>query len=490
MANHRTPPYVVSLTHHPQLFLDDRCIGNRLNLKRQMQQPLKFEGNPIMPVEHPWEQRHMYRPSVIFEPQANEFRMHYTTIAGAKPKASVAVCYAESDDGFTWRKCLTNSFLYEGRPSNIVPGPSHAIKTPHDAMRPYIGVFGKVLTGKEFTGRGLHVASSPDGLHWESPHSITKTKCDTIPSIVWHEPVQRYFVYTRAQMHHHALDGHLRITGVMESSDFETWTAKRAINLIPETEGFPYVQAHALTAHAYGDLLIGQVPVLSLEESGNNFLGRFDIQLAVSRDGWTWNRVANGAIFMPPGPENWDRWYVHSCSMTRKDDTLYFYYNGRSQKHGAVRQLIEQGVEVEMPTPKGSIGVATLPADRFVALQPIDSTTPGVLDTPPVRFAGRELFINAELDPADFQVELIDEQGPVTQYQATPVTGFDRNHSKLVRHDELRHRVVWQCDGTERALGDAPLDRPVILRFLLRRGKLFAFQVGNSRSQGPSRPME
>ena len=479
MTDRTDAPYVVSLTNHPQLFLDDHCVGNMSNLTRQMQQPLKFEGNPIMPVEHPWEQMHMYRPSVIFEPQANQFRMHYTTIAPAKPKASVAICYADSDDGFTWRKAMSDRFLYQGRPSNIVPGPAHAIKTPHHADRPYIGVFGKILTGDKFTGRGLHVASSPDGLDWPTPRSITDTKCDTVPSIVWHEPVQRYFVYTRAQMHHRALAGHVRMTGVMESADFENWTPKRAINLIPESQGFPYVQAHALTAHAYGDLLLGEVPILTLEEKGNNFLGRFDIQLATSRDGWTWHQVADGAVFISPGPENWDRWYVHSTSMTRKDDTLYFYYNGRAQKHGAVRQMLEQGMKVEVPTPEGSIGVATLPADRFVALQPIDSANPGVLDTPPVRFTGRDLLVNAEVDPADLQVELIAEQGPLVQYQSAPVPGFEREHAALIRHDDLRYRVVWHSGGTDRNLGDAPSDQPVIIRFSLHRGKLFAFQVGS-----------
>lgn len=477
MIDDADPSWIVHLGDHPHYFLDDHCVGGMSNLARHVQQPTKFDGNPVITCDHPWERVHMYRPSVIYEPQIDRFRMHYTTIDASQPKAFLATCFAESDDGFVWRKPVSDRFLYQGQPSNIVGGPAQAIRTPHDPRRPYIGVFNKVLVGDSFQGRGVAVSSSADGLDWGTPRRITETKCDTVPSIVWHAPAQRYFVYTRAQAYHPRLYGHLRMTGVMASADFENWTPKRAINLITESEGFPYVQAHALTAHACGDLLVGEVPVMHLEEPGNNFLARFEIQLATSRDGWHWQRVAGGAVFLPPGPAAWDRWYVHSTSMTRKGDTLYFYYNGRAQKHGAVRQLREQGVQVQMPGPDSMIGVATLPADRFLSVEPIDDAEPGTMDTPPVRFDGRELLVNADVNPAGLQVELVDEQGPVVQFQSKPVPGFEREHSRLVRLDDLRHRVLWTGNGGERHLGDAAGARPLVIRFRLRRGKLFAFQV-------------
>ena len=481
MSSHVDPPCVVALSNHPQLFLDEHTIGRINNLARRVQHPAKFVGNPILTAEHPWEQRHLYRPSVIYEPDLGRFRMHYTTIDRPTPEAPKGIsakCYAESEDGFHWHKPLTNAFPFDDRPSNIVAGgPAHGIRTPLDPQRPYVAVLQKVGLGTAFSDRGIAVASSTDGLAWRVERRITDTKCDTVPSIVWHEPVGKYFVYTRAQARHPKLDGHLRVTGVMESHDFEHWTPKQAVNLITEAEGFPYVQAHALTAHAYGDVLVAEVPLFYLEEPGNNFLCRCDIQLATSRDGWHWDRVAGGQVFLPHGPDDWDRWYVHSTSMTRKDDTLYFFYNGRPQKHGALRQLREQGATVDTQGPESMIGVATLPADRFAALELRDTTQPGIIDTPPVRFNGRELLINAAIDPDNLQVELIDEQGPTVQFQSKPLPGFEAEHARLVRHDALRFRVVWSIAGTERSLGDAPHDRPLIIRFQLRRGQLFAFQI-------------
>ena len=131
----------------------------------------------------------------------------------------------------------------------------------------------------------------------------------------------------------------------------------------------------------------------------------------------------------------------------------------------------------ETPGPESMIGVATLPADRFLALEPQNPARPGVLDTPPVRFEGRDLLVNAEVEPGDLQVELMDEQGPVVQFQTVPLVGFEREHSKLVRHDDMRYRVVWRSEGSDRTLADALPGRPLIIRFTVHRGRVFAFQI-------------
>ncbi len=154
MTSHVDPPYVVALSHHPQLFLDDHCVGRMDNLARRVQPPEKFAGNPILTAEHPWERRHLYRPSVIYEPDLDVFRMHYTTIdrpTPEAPKGLSAKCYAESQDGFHWTRPLTAAFPYEGRPSNIVAGgPAHGIRTFHDPQRSYVGAVQKVGIGAAF----------------------------------------------------------------------------------------------------------------------------------------------------------------------------------------------------------------------------------------------------------------------------------------------------------------------------------------------------
>ena len=162
--------------------------------------------------------------------------------------------------------------------------------------------------------------------------------------------------------------------------------------------------------------------------------------------------------------------------MVRKKDTLYYYYQGRPQMHGAIRQMREQGVDFNS-TMRTDLGMATVPADRFVAMTQKNSDELGILDTPPIRFNGNDLLVNAELDPTDMQVELIDEAGPVAQYQSKVVPGFEREYSRLVKIDDLRHKVLWSKEGTEYGLSKATDHQPLLIRFLVRKGKLFSFQV-------------
>lgn len=479
-------PYVISLSNNPQLFLDDHCVGWTINMTRQMQPASKHTDNPIIEADYPWEQGlfGLNCPAAFYDPTSDRFRMRYSAFekntATDKPQKSkykIYLCCAESQDGFEWHKVLADDNTKYNQPNNIVDGPWLIIHTPHDSDRPFKGLTHSknLVTAIEFGTLGMH---SMDGINWSPPNGIhiTDTKCDTISSLVWFNAVQKYFVFTRTQMWHPDLEGHLRVTGIIESRDFEHWEPKRGINLISEAEGFPYLQVHGLNVHEYGDILIGLIPMVHLQEPGNNFLGKFDIQMAISRDGWHWQRVADGDVFLPNGPENWDRWYVHSCSMVRKKDTLYYYYQGRPQMHGAIRQMREQGVDFNS-TMRTDLGMATVPADRFVAMIQKNSDELGILDTPPIRFDGNDLLVNAELDPTDMQVELIDEAGPVAQYQSKVVPGFEREYSRLVKIDDLRYKVLWSKEGTEYGLSKATDHQPLLIRFLIRKGKLFSFQV-------------
>ena len=469
----------ISITDGPQLFLDDYLIAEKANLKREIQRPKKHSANPILPYEHPWEQVRIMCPAVIYEPQTGKFRMWYTAW-GARARDNPAMtCYAESADGLTWRKPMMRICAYRRRlPTNIVlrdPVETLAmniVHTPHDRRRPYKAVFAHRRLDGAPDFHGCAATSSADGLHWDPPKIIAPNLRGGHPCVLWHAPTKRYLVYDRAWVRHPELPGHIRVTGVTESRDFKRWAPRKILSLTAKERNFPYVQFHATYVTVYGDILLGIPSVIHLEEKGNNKLGKKNIQLMVSRDGMSWRRIGGGAVFMDNGQSgSWDAGQMNVDSLARKGDTLYIYYSGFLREHG------QKGGETQ--TQRVQIGLATLPADRFVALRQVRAGRPGILQTRAMTFEGRDLLVNTDAGPGDLQVEVLDSKGRA-------ITGFERRRSRLVPRDRLRHEVVWLDGAMPRSLRDAAARGPVSLRFVLKRGSLYAFQIAGRRRPGRS----
>ena len=110
-----------------------------------------------------------------------------------------------------------------------------------------------------------------------------------------------------------------------------------------------------------------------------------------------------------------------------------------------------------------------MPADRFVALRQEDAGAAGVLQTRLLEISGDTLLVNADTSESGVQVEVLDAAGKV-------LPGFKRQNSRLMAHDKLRHRVVWDVDGQQETLKDIP-DQPLALRFVLNDAALYAFQI-------------
>ena len=239
------------------------------------------------------------------------------------------------------------------------------------------------------------------------------------------------------------------MTGVVHSTDFNDWTPKAAINLVSEADGWPYVQNHDIQACAYGGLILGFLTVLDIglpPDHTNQKKWRWIDQMATSRDGWNWHPVLSREV-----TPFWTR------ALVVKDNTMY---------------LTDR-----------EFNIKTLPVDRFVSLAPVDPAHDAILETRPLHFDPSTLMVNADVDPADLQVELVEESGPVVQYQSNPIEGFERDRSQLVQQDKLQYQVVWQGDKGNRTLADATSCQPLVIRFILKRGKLFAFSTTNSAPQ-------
>lgn len=480
-----TAGVAVRVSNGPQLFLDNHLIARMDGLKRQFHRPIRHPANPLIVQDQPWERRwiQMYG-TVLYDEKMGKFRSWYLATESdhgipdtpeAPGTAEYYQCYAESRDGIRWTKPMVGLKRYgRYKRHNIVVPEAHGfcvLQTPDapDPNQRFRGVGGGTL------------GFSPDGIRWDIDTPARDLwrnavgKNDTGTSVVrWRG---EYLAYVRFQEpQRHVMDaktgiawrGVQRGVGLCVSRDFVHWTAKKSVFKSDARDGHPWTQPYGLCVTPYGDVLIGLVPMLRLvPREGNNSYGSMDIELLVSRDGRQWSRVADRAVFMaeqrirPGEARQWDHRVYPSTTMLVKDDTVHIYYTGITGMHG-------EGVRF-----RGGIGLATLPADRFVAVRASSNVAPGVLETKPLDVNATQLMVNAQLDGAgDLVVEILDERGEV-------LPGFGRRQARLVRADELRYRVMWdRADGQDRSWADVPHHGPRALRFILRRtAALYAFRL-------------
>ena len=399
---------------------------------------------------------------MLYDQQSNKFRLWYT--AGENKDgipdtpehpvtAEYFICYAESDDGIHWKKPLVSNdkFGMHERHNIVIPGGHGFCVLPspesEDTSKRYLGVGGAIF------------GFSSDGIRWDT-HDWRDAvgKNDTSSCVVrWND---EYLAFVRYQVQDPKWPGVMRGIGLTISKDFQTWSPKQAIFTTDEKDGYPWTQPYGIAVTPYGEQLIGILSVLHLDKvEGNNSLGDEDTQLVVSRDGRNWKRVADRATFLAPSPGTWDQGRIHApaTSMLVKDDVVHIYYSSSDQRHGT-DGWGESG-----------IGLATLPADRFVAMRQTDAGKAGELQTRLLETAGDTLLVNADANEGELQVEVLDAAGNV-------LPGFNRQNSRLVAHDKLRHRVVWDVDGQQETLKDIP-DQPLALRFVLNDAALYAFQI-------------
>lgn len=474
----------------PQLFLDDFLIARTQCLKRQLETPVRHPRNPLIVQDRPWEARMLsVYGTVLVDSRGDRFRCWYLASpsdAGipdtpeAPGTAEYIQCYAESDDGVSWRKPNVTGRAYGPyRAHNIVLARAHGfcvLQTPEDpdAGRHYRGLGGNVL------------GFSPDGIHWSintpaaASWAAAVGKNDTSSCVVrWQG---QYLAYVRYQEPERtvqdsatgiAWQGVMRGVGLSSSSDFNHWTAKESVFKADLRDGYPWAQPYGLCVTPYGDVLIGLVPMLHLAPGpNNNARGTMDVQMVVSRDGRHWQRVADRASFLDDAQNAsqavrqrpWDAHIFPSTTMFVRDDTVYVYYTGTNLLHGEGRST--PGLKARY-----GIGLATLPADRFVALRPDPTGSEGLLQTRPFQTRSSRLLVNAQVDPADLEVELCDAAGNV-------LPGLGRHLSRLAARDRLRYEVQWESSVATRSLGDALKSQAAIcLRFYLRRGALYGFEV-------------
>lgn len=468
-----------------QLFLDDFGIERLNNIQRVVHQPVRHEGNPVLRGDNPWEKASAsVYGTMLYDEESRKFRLWY--LCTADPPASgrkwlevggsrrvtncTLLAYAESDDAVHWSKPDLGQLSWEGsKKNNLIdigidnpegvgvlhdkndPDPTRRYKAffwdrrlppPDDATGVDIEL-AKVpvdppgLTDAMRAG-GMWVAFSPDGLHWKTQGPVLPQGSDTTHTILF-DPVRRkYLGFGRM--------GFGRTVALSESDDAVTWSDPRRV-LACDTADGPGGQIYGMPTDLYEGLLVG---MFWMYREGTD--AKIDTQLAVSRNGRRWTRVANRQTFLANGPEGaWDDGMSRvGRGINVVGDKIYLHY---SMVNGPHRSAKFPRVERKYP---GAIGLVTLRRDGFVSLAA--DVSGGSVHTRPFEAPPGALHINVSALKGSVKVEALTAAGDVLS--SAEISGRDQGDLELADF---------------RLPADLPPDAAISLRFTLRQAHLYSY---------------
>ena len=440
------PPTPIEVGRAKQLFIDDWVVEETSNLRRTLHPVKKHPHNPLLVADKPWEGTMVLLYGAVHRDEATEkFHMwylawnSYNAKKENRPNEKSFICYATSDDGFTWEKPELGIYEYRGsKKNNIVIGYGmsnttvfHDPRDP-DASRRFKGVI---------RHNGTRAYFSPDGVRWKDAGVILQ-QCYDSTSVHW-DPIREKWIASVK-----IIAGGKRTRGYAESDDLLHWSDTYLMATVDGRDS-PRDQVYAMTIFYYETIYLGLWRMYHVGTSH-----KVDIQLAISHNARHWERPLRKPFIPTSAAEgSWD--YGNNAPSTddpiRMGDELWFYYSGRSIDHAG---------RPAMPG-TGSIGLGTLRLDGFVSLDAGEKG--GTVLTRPLTLGRGKLFVNADADGGEITAEIVDAAGK-------PIAPFAVTNCQPVTDDSVRQRMTWQ--------GARALPKGTVrLRFRLKSAKLYAFWV-------------
>ncbi|MCY2963653.1 MAG: hypothetical protein NT069_08400, partial [Planctomycetota bacterium] len=194
---------------------------------------------------------------------------------------------------------------------------------------------------------GMWVAFSPDGVRWKTVGPVLPHGSDTTHTILFDPRRKKYLGFGRM--------GFGRTVALSESDDALSWTEPRRVLSCDEQDG-PGGQIYGMPTDLYEGVYLG---MFWMYREGTD--AKIDTQLALSRDGRRWRRVADRQTFLANGPDGaWDDGMSRAGrGICVVGETIYLHY---SMVNGPHRSAKFPKVDRKFP---GAIGLVTLRRDGF-----------------------------------------------------------------------------------------------------------------------------
>ena len=458
---------------------DDISIPFTQNLRLRMQSPRRHPSNPVLArgqdgAVDSWAVQ--FYGSVLRDDATGKYRMWYVAVSKEERRtakdrsAPWRVAYAESDDGIVWRKPHLNLTPVQAAGNNNLgrldpPLGVINLKVMHEPQDADPNQRFKMAAHVWFPKNDVRLGTlatyvSPDGLAWTMVKPIKPVRAELpvkdalIPALHF-EPVGGFYKWDG--LYHvsgqNAISAtrpyHGRVSRTIVSPDFRSWTAASAIQFVRP-------QQHRLLGA--GRSLEGEQTHegISVWNRGNVLLGisgmwhgapqwddvTIDLGFLLSNDGIHFREPAHEHLFLRRGADGqWDQGgLLQGQGFANVDDETRIYYGAWDPRHSA------------KSPPRGGVGIAVLPRDRFADLS-VDKTTEGdgnyqiprtssnfITKSIPWE-AGKlpKFFINAHGlgEDAVLKIELL-------SHRLEPLPGYSGNQAAQVDKNGFQTPVHWK----------------------------------------------
>ncbi|MDZ4286673.1 MAG: hypothetical protein U0984_01875 [Prosthecobacter sp.] len=458
---------------------DNVSIPHSQNLRLEMRAPTKHPANPVVPRGGPGTPDAsgvQFYGSVIRE--GGKFRLWYVAVDDDKdnkvPYSRWRAAYAESADGVKWIKPNLGLVEFHGNKNNnlINIGPSplgfvnlKVLLDPEERNPERRYKISTHIYFKHNTRLGsLAPFASADGLNWKllidaKPVEAMLKEEDLVLPPIHFEPCGGLYkwdgmYYACGQ---NALNAtrpyHGRVTRMYHSTDFVHWSHTSApgfirlpqYTLLGSGRSLEGEQTHeGISVWNRRNLLLGVVGLWHGAKEWKDIA--IDLGFVVSNDGVSFREPAYEWTFLKRGEDGaWDQGgLLQAQGFENVGEQTYIYYGAWDPRAWKVS------------APRGGVGLATLPRDRFGDLVVEKAGEgPGDYQVPVVKseFVTSALpvevkntcsfYLNADGlgDEAALKIELL---GPNEQ----PLAGYSGKTAALVRQSGFQTPIVWG-DKTE-----------------------------------------
>ena len=451
----------INIGSRMEMLIDDALIASTDGLRFELNRPMP--RNVAIRADKPWESIGSLVYNSVFEWNGQYHLYYRATGPGNKGDRDMLqyICYACSKDGIQWEKPELGIYDYQGSTANniLMGGDICHNFTPfpdrNPACPPQQAV--KALAGYD---HAVYIFVSADGLHFDrltDQPALTSGQFafDSQNVLFYDAPRGVYRIYARywEKNVRERLEG----TGVRaimssESKDCLTWSEPVPNEYV--NGEWEHLYTNATTNCPGAEHMLISMPMRFAEKRTRSLIklseGMSDAIFMTSRDGVRWDRRFMDSLV---GGGLDERGWTQRCNMPATG----ILRTGNEFSFFITRHYSWDDVYVQR---------FTVPEFRFASLR-ADGVT-GVAATKPIVFDGGKLYVNARTAvTGSLRAEIIN---PETNL---PFEGFSLDDCEPFFGDALSDALIFRGGDLTAMAG-----KPVVLRFSLLLGELYAFRFG------------